>query len=67
MPDTAADFMGLFFNRIAAVYHKPIFIAAGNDQLIPPAPPHSAIRFRWEARSGRRRSRHLKAARSCQV
>ena len=32
-PDTAADFAGLMFRRIAAVYSKPIFHAAGNAQL----------------------------------
>lgn len=33
VPDTAADFMGLFFRRITAIYGKPIFHGAGNMQL----------------------------------
>lgn len=35
VPDTAADFVGLFFSRMTAVYRKPIFVGAGNDQLWP--------------------------------
>lgn len=32
-PDTAADFTGLLFSRIVAVYGKPIFHGAGNMHL----------------------------------
>lgn len=30
VPDTAADFVGLFFTRLHAAYQKPIFNSAGN-------------------------------------
>ncbi|MPZ17587.1 MAG: S8 family serine peptidase [Luteitalea sp.] len=33
VPDTAADFTGLFFRRMVAVHGKPIFNSAGNMQL----------------------------------
>ncbi len=33
VPDTAADFVGLLFNRIGAAYGKPIFHSAGNSSL----------------------------------
>jgi subtilase family protein len=31
VPDTSADFDGVFFNRLLAVYRKPIFHSAGNS------------------------------------
>jgi hypothetical protein len=33
VPDTAADFIGLLFNRMVAAYDKPIFRGAGNMYL----------------------------------
>jgi hypothetical protein len=33
VPDTAADFVGLLFNRMIAAYGKPIFHSAGNMSL----------------------------------
>jgi hypothetical protein len=33
VPDTASDFVGLFFRRLIAVYRKPIFHSAGNSLL----------------------------------
>jgi Subtilase family len=33
VPDTAADFAGLLFSRLSAVYGKPFFHAAGNMHL----------------------------------
>jgi hypothetical protein len=33
VPDTASDFVGLFFRRLIAVYRKPIFHSAGNFPL----------------------------------
>jgi hypothetical protein len=33
IPDTASDFVGLFFRRLIAAYRKPIFHGAGNSSL----------------------------------
>lgn len=33
VPDTGADFTGRLFERLVSVYHKPIFMGAGNHHL----------------------------------